>query len=80
MPYKEAFPIGSRVRIADLRELTEFRRSWKYHHPLEEGQLAFAGIPATVADVGFFHGGDVLYELSGVPGQWHECCLSPHSA
>jgi hypothetical protein len=77
MPYREAFPVGSHVRIADLRELGEFRKSWKEHHPLEDGQLVFAGRTAIVASVGFYHGGDVLYELAGVPGQWHECCLRP---
>ena len=25
--------------------------------------------------VGFYHGGDALYELEGVPGVWHEVCL-----
>jgi hypothetical protein len=28
-----------------------------------------------VQEVGFYHGGDVLYQLRGVPGTWHECCL-----
>jgi hypothetical protein len=28
-----------------------------------------------VRDVGFYHGGDVLYHLDGAPGIWHEVCL-----
>jgi hypothetical protein len=26
-------------------------------------------------EVGFYHGGDVLYTLDGIPGLWHEQCL-----
>jgi hypothetical protein len=26
--------------------------------------------------VGFYHGGDVLYVLEGIPGVWHESCLT----
>jgi hypothetical protein len=28
-----------------------------------------------IKSVGFYHGGDVLYEIEGVPGIWHERCL-----
>lgn len=28
-----------------------------------------------VEKVGFYHGGDPLYKLDGVPGVWHEECL-----
>ncbi len=75
MLYKEEFPIGSTARIAERKEPQEFKASWKYHHPLEEGQLHYAGGIAIVAKVGFYHGGDVLYQLQGVPGTWHESCL-----
>jgi len=37
--------------------------------------MAFAGSEAKVLTVGFYHGGDVLYTLKGVPGIWHELCL-----
>jgi len=75
--YREDFPIGSRVRIADAQQLQEFQRTWKYHHKLNPEQLDYAGRVAEVEKVGFYHGGDVLYELRGVPGIWHEQCLGP---
>jgi hypothetical protein len=74
-PYKEDFPTGTLVRINALPELERFRAEWKLHHPLQELQLAFAGRTACVKDLGFYHGGDELYWLDGVPGIWHECCL-----
>jgi hypothetical protein len=37
--------------------------------------LKFADKIAKVKSVGFYHGGDELYELKGVPGTWHEQCL-----
>jgi len=74
-PYHAEFPIGTDVRIADLPELERFRREWRFHHPLEPGQLDFAGRSARVASVGSNHGGDVLYVLDGVPGIWHEECV-----
>ena len=75
--YKEAFPIGSLVRIADMGQLEEFHRTWKHHHRLEPDQLGHAGQVAEVERIGFYHGGDVLYGLRGVPGTWHERCLGP---
>ena len=75
MGYTEKFPVGTEVMIEDREFLTEFMKSWKWHHPLESAQLAHAGIAALVKDVGFYHGGDVLYHLQGVPGIWHEQCL-----
>ena len=75
-PYNEDFPIGSEVRIADLKYLREFQGTWKYHNKLQPGQLAYAGITAVVARVGYYHGGDVLYSLRGIPGLWHEQCLT----
>jgi hypothetical protein len=75
--YKEDFPVGSKIRIADTQRLREFQRMWKYHHKLKPEQLAYAGQDAVVEKVGFYHGGDVLYELRGVPGLWHEQCFGP---
>jgi len=75
--YKENFPVGSKVRIADAPRLQEFKRTWKYHHKLDSEQLKYAGDIVEVEKVGFYHGGDVLYELRGVPGIWHEQCLDP---
>ena len=73
--YQELYTLGSTVRIADRSALEGFRASWKYHHPLEIDQLEYGGQSATVKDVMFYHGGDVLYELLGIPGIWHEQCL-----
>ena len=50
-------------------------RDWRWHHPLESERLQFAGNEATVDSVAFYHGGDVLYTLHGIPGIWHEACL-----
>ncbi len=74
-PYKERFPVGSRVRVNDLADLTAFKRVWKHHHPLSEEQMRFADKVAAIEGVSFYHGGDVLYKLSGIDGIWHEACL-----
>lgn len=41
-PYKEAFPVGTEVRIAGQAFLDDFAVSWKYHHKLQPEQLAYA--------------------------------------
>jgi hypothetical protein len=74
-PYKELFPVGSQVRIADGSVLEQFLKTWKLHNPLSSEQLSFAGKAAKIAKVGFYHGGDPLYVVEGVPGIWHEQCL-----
>jgi hypothetical protein len=76
MPYKALFAAGSRVRILDRSALEQFLETWKFHDPLKPEQLAFAGKAAKVASVGFYHGGDQLYVLEGVPGVWHEQCIT----
>ncbi len=75
-PYEEAFSAGSQVRIADRPVLEQFFKTWKFHNPLRPEQLPFAGKAAKVANVGFYHGGDPLYVLEGIPGVWHEQCLT----
>lgn len=75
-PYREQFPVGSEVRIADSAVLEQFRRTWRLHNPLTDEQLAFAGQVSIVSKVAFYHGGDPLYVLSNVPGLWHEGLLS----
>lgn len=75
-PYAEQFPVGTRVRIADHDSLAAFRASWRLHNPLSGEQLGYAGHTATIKDVGFYHGGDVIYVLADIPGVWHESCLS----
>jgi hypothetical protein len=74
-PYVEQFPSGTRVRIADRAQLERLRAEWHYHHPLAPEQLAYADREALVRQVSFYHGGDVLYTLDGIPGIWHEGCL-----
>jgi hypothetical protein len=76
-PYKEAFPVGARVRIGSRAVLGTFARDWKLHHPLQPEQMKYAGTQATVKSVGFYHGGDVIYVLESVSGTWHETCLEP---
>lgn len=75
-PYVAEYPVGSQVRIADRQQLENFLTSWKYHHPLQPEQLPFADSIAEVEEVSFYHGGDELYNLKGVPGIWHEQCLT----
>jgi len=75
-PYKEEFPAGSRVQIVNRLALEQFLQTWKFHNPLKPEQLEFAGKTAKVLNVGFYHGGDPLYVLDGIPGVWHEQCLA----
>jgi hypothetical protein len=49
--------------------------AWKFHHPLGVDQLDFGAHVARVQAVSFYHGGDQLYQLAGVPGVWHEQLL-----
>ena len=74
--YKERYAVGRSVCVVSKPQLQDFVRSWHLHHPLEQIQLQYAGVKAKVASVGFYHGGDVLYQLEGVPGTWHEICLT----
>jgi hypothetical protein len=73
--YNAEFPTGSRVRVQGRERLEQFARDWKYHHPLGPEQFGYASAQARVKDVAFYHGGDELYTLEGVPGIWHESCL-----
>jgi hypothetical protein len=70
------FEVGSEVRIADRAFLEEFFEAGQYHNELEPEQLEFAGRTAKVKAVEFFHGGDEIYTLEGIPGVWHEECLA----
>ena len=73
--YKQEFQAGSTVEIVSGEELRAFASSWKLHHPLSPDQIQFGGKTAEVKTVGFYHGGDELYGLRGLPGYWHEQCL-----
>ena len=68
------------MRIVDRVRLEEFRRIWRYHHPLADEQMPFSGSKAQVKSVVFYHGGDELYTLDGIPGISHECCLFSEDA
>ena len=71
-PYKEKYPVGTIIRIASVERLLEFKRTWKYHHPILDEQIKAAGKVDKVKGVAFYHGGDALYALEGVSGTWHE--------
>jgi len=73
--YHSAFDGGENVNIADVDTLREFRRSWKWHHPLSDEQLAHAGQHDWIKIVSYYHGGTPLYEFASIPGFWHESCL-----
>jgi hypothetical protein len=70
------FEVGAEVRVADRAFLEKILEAGQYHNELEPEQLAFAGAVARVKSVEFFHGGDEIYTLEGIPGVWHEECLS----
>jgi hypothetical protein len=70
------FEIGETVQIADRAGLDEFFY-WKFHHPLQPNQLQHAGIIAVIVQSYMYHGGDILYELSEIPGIWHQQLLKP---
>lgn len=72
---QEQFPQGSIVRVKNRGALESFKNDWYYHHPLTDVQLGCAGKGGRVAFVSFYHGGDVLYCIEGMPGIWHEQCL-----
>lgn len=74
--YEPEFPVGTRVRILEAEELRKFQKEWRWHHPIGDEQLHFAGREAQVTSVAFYHGGDELYQLEGIPGTWHESCLA----
>lgn len=75
--YSEKFQVGTAVQIADASVLKRFHSTWHLHNSLVPEQLAWAGRRAVVSEVGFYHGGDPLYMLQGMPGVWHEGCLTP---
>ena len=63
------------IRVKERDALELFKKEWRYHNPLQSAQFACAGREGTVTTVSFYHGGDVLYTLEGMPGVWHEQCL-----
>jgi hypothetical protein len=73
--YDADYPEGTLVKIVTLQDLESFRDSWRFHHPIQPEQLEYANRIVRVKSVGYYHGGDVLYQLEGIPGTWHERCL-----
>ncbi len=73
--YVAEFPEGSIVQAANKADLELFQRKWKFHHPISDKQLEYADAETKVTSVAFYHGGDELYELEGLPGLWHEACI-----
>ena len=78
--YTEAFPKGSKVKIASHPFLENFLNTWKLHNKLKPEQLDYAEQIAEVESVGFYHGGDQLYKLKNIPGIWHEQCLEAYTS
>ena len=70
------FEVGTQVRVADRAFLESFLEEGQYHNELEPEQIEYAGRVAKVKKIEFFHGGDEIYTLDGIPGVWHEECLS----
>jgi hypothetical protein len=70
------FEVGAEVRVANRAFLEKFMEEGQYHNELEPEQLAYAGKVAKVKAIEFFHGGDEIYTLEGIPGVWHEECLA----
>lgn len=77
MAYIAEFSKGHKVKIQTRAFLENFLKTWHLHHPLDPDQLKYADKIARVKSVGMYHGGDQLYTLRGVPGMWHEQCLTP---
>jgi hypothetical protein len=73
--YREEYPVGTEIRIAERQALENFMEGWNSHNKLQSEHLEYAGRTGTVKSVGFYHGGDELYVIDGIPGIWHECCL-----
>jgi hypothetical protein len=70
------YAVGTLVRIRPRAVLEAYLRpQWKNHHPLQTEQLEYAEHTAKVASYGMYHGGNVLYQLAGIPGIWHEVCI-----
>ena len=72
----DKFPEGSKVKIADKKTLEDFKKKWVFHHNLTDEQLKFAGKTGKIVKRMTFRNGDILVELEGMPGTWHEKCFA----
>jgi hypothetical protein len=73
--YSPEYPVGTKVRVAPRLILEDFLHTWQYHNKLIPEQIVYAGTTSEVESIGFYHGGDELYKLKGLPGIWYEACL-----
>src|SRR6185369_775311 len=62
---------------ADVRsgQIPKGRTCSRRDHAWRPEQLQYAGHTARVVRSMMYHGGDILYELDGIPGIWHEACV-----
>jgi hypothetical protein len=71
--YHSVFLRGENVKIKPPEFLRQYLApDWRWHNPLDSDNLKFAGGVFAVVDIGYFHGGEVMYELQGIRGFWHE--------
>ena len=73
---KAEFEVGSEVRIADRAFSRVFSKPGSTTTSSSPSSSNTPAASAKVKDVTFFHGGDEIYTLEGIPGVWHEECLS----
>ena len=69
-----------RTSRSPIREVLDtFMRTWKFHNKLQPEQLDYADKTGKIKWFGFYHGGDELYQIEGMPGTWHEQCLEAYT-
>jgi|SRR5688572_9535111 hypothetical protein len=73
------FKEGAEIRIASSAQIEQFARTSQFHDLLRPEQLQHANRTAIVRASGIYRG-DVVYQLKGVPGIWHEQLLSSKDA
>lgn len=76
-PYSAQFEEGAMVKVRSKADLERFQAEWQYHNPITAEQIEYADRTARIAEIGYYHGGEPLYRLEGLPGVWHEPCLAP---
>ena len=70
------FEVGTEVRIADRAFLEKFMEAGQYHNELEPEQLDYAGRTAQGERCIVFPRRRRDIYAEGVPGVWHEECLT----
>jgi hypothetical protein len=74
-PYHERFQLARLFVLLSVLTWTDSDANGNFITSSKQSSSLAAGCTARVRDVGFYHGGDALYHLEGVPGTWHEACL-----